>query len=154
MKKLLSLIMLLSVSFIGASAFAGMEVCDAEDVHCSYTQFTYPNGLQGKYIRITNARVNISSVECMNPHMAFILDQDSIATILQFLGSEVTNVYDQCLNLSCTQSIPAGVDHFTIERIGPSFSTRPHYFAIQVDSAYGENCRVFSGDYMQLKQDS
>lgn len=144
MKKIL-LTALCVLPMLSFSAFAGIESCDSEDVHCSYVtgDIPCPNDgdecKKGKYIKLSQA--GFSQVVCLTEWSAISIPQDDVEEFYHD-GQKVTHSFSQCLDKACTASQFIGDDTFVIKKEEQSYTSTPKYYDIKVSADYGQDCEV------------
>lgn len=126
MQKIISYMLISASALVISPAFAGKELCPKDVVHCSYVSGLSYNSQDGRYIKLSNARINL--VVCFNNYGLSFLTQDAAG---KFVGAN-SDHYFICYDKQGKNCEPVGVDHFMVAKNGNTYFAEPVYYEIDL----------------------
>ena len=112
------------------TAFADVQECPPDAVHCAYVSGLSDQVNDGRYIKLENKTLG-KLVICFNQFSTAFLDQFSAA---KYLGAN-NDTYSICADSQGKQCEQIGVDHFVISKVKGGFNADPKLYNIDL-SAY------------------
>ena len=134
----LLLFILIFISFT-TTAYAFVEDCPTKwDVHCAYINQAIPNG--GRWVKAVMSPRNVTMVVCMNEHTTLELESDDLKEDQVKPGTQLTWQFSQCMDESCQESQPLGVDQFMVYANKDGYYAVPDRYGFVLREDYGKIC--------------